>query len=476
MWRSFTYLSPRTLDEAIAALQQPGAHALAGGTDFVVHLRSRALRPTQVVDLHDLGLADVREDDGKVTIGALSTFNEILASPVLHREVPALVEAAAQIGATQCRNMATIGGNLCSAVPSADSAPPLLVREATLRIVGPAGERTIPVTDLFAGPKETSLLPGEILTEVQVPRRPANSGEAFVKLGRRQAMTLAVVNAAAYLEVNPDDGRVEVARIALGAVAPTPIRARRAEAHLVGRPFSEDRAREAARLAAGETRPISDLRASAAYRRQVSEVLVYRALLAAWRRATGEATFHLPPHVVSVGGAVPRRLRRAVYRPDGPNEVVVNDRVYRVRFSPGTLLLELLRDHLGLTGTKVGCGTGECGACTVLLDGKPVNSCLVLAAQAVSREVQTVEGLGTPERLHPLQEAFVQHAALQCGYCGPGVLMTARALLESVPEPTEQQVRYAIAGNLCRCTGYVKMVRAVLAAARHTQPQREVTP
>lgn len=289
-------------------------------------------------------------------------------------------------------------------------------------------------------------------------------------------MTLAVVNAAAYLEVNPDNGRVEVARIALGAVAPTPIRAEPAEAHLVGHPFSEDRVREAARLAAGETRPISDLRASAAYRRQVSEVLVYRALLAAWRRATGEATFQLPPHVVSVGAAVPRRLRRAVYRPDGPNEVVVNDRVYRVRFSPGTLLLELLRDHLGLTGTKVGCGTGECGACTVLLDGKPVNSCLVLAAQAVGREVQTVEGLGTPEQLHPLQEAFVRHAALQCGYCGPGVLMTAQALLESMPEPTEQQVRYAIAGNLCRCTGYVKMVRAILAAARHAQPQREVTP
>lgn len=142
MLRSFTYLSPRTLDEAIVALQQPGAHALAGGTDFVVHLRSGALRPTQVVDLHDLGLAYVREDDGKVTIGALTTFNEILASPVLHREVPALVEAAAHIGATQCRNMATIGGNLCSAVPSADSAPPLLVREATLRIVGPTGERT----------------------------------------------------------------------------------------------------------------------------------------------------------------------------------------------------------------------------------------------------------------------------------------------------------------------------------------------
>lgn len=475
MWRSFSYVAPRTLDEALAALREPGSSALAGGTDFVVYLRSGLARPTQVVDLHDLPLAYIREEGEALAIGALTTFNDILASSLLQRETPALVEAAATIGATQCRNMATLAGNLCSAVPSADAAPPLLVRDALLRVVGPDGKRDVPINAFFTGPKQTCLAPGELVTEIRVPRRPPRSGEAFLKLGRRQAMTLAIVNVAAYLEV-AEDGTVAAARIALGAVAPTPIRAPRAEELLIGKPFTEERAQAAARAAADATRPISDLRASAAYRRAVSAVLVYRALTAAWRRAVGEEAFQLPSHVVAVGGGLPRPPRRWAYVPDGPNEFLINGELMRVRARPGTLLVEVLRDHLGLTGTKVGCGTGECGACTVLLDGRPVNACLILAPQAVGREVVTIEGLGTPEELHPLQAAFVQHGALQCGYCGPGVLMAAKALLETVPAPTPAQARYAIAGNICRCTGYVKMVQAIVAAAQAQRVAQEVQP
>jgi len=133
---------------------------------------------------------------------------------------------------------------------------------------------------------------------------------------------------------------------------------------------------------------------------------------------------------------------------------------------PGETLLEVLRNRLGLTGAKEGCGTGDCGACSVTLDGQLVCSCLVLGAEAEGRKVTTVEGLAEGDKLHPLQDKFLEHAALQCGICTPGFLVAAKALLDNNPDPTETEIRYALAGNLCRCTGYDKIVRAVDAAAK----------
>ncbi len=133
---------------------------------------------------------------------------------------------------------------------------------------------------------------------------------------------------------------------------------------------------------------------------------------------------------------------------------------------PGETLLDALRDRLGLTGSKEGCGTGDCGACSVTLDGRLVCSCLVLGAEAQGREVTTIEGLAEGDRLHPLQTQFIEHAALQCGICTPGFLVAAKVLLDREPNPSEEQIRYALAGNLCRCTGYDKIVRAVDAAAK----------
>jgi carbon-monoxide dehydrogenase small subunit len=143
----------------------------------------------------------------------------------------------------------------------------------------------------------------------------------------------------------------------------------------------------------------------------------------------------------------------------------VNNEPIETLVQPYETLLDALREGLGLTGPKEGCGTGDCGACTVHLDGRPVASCLVLAMQARGRSVRTIEGLGAPERLHPLQDAFVRHGVPQCGFCIPGVLMAAAALLAENPRPTEDEIRYGIAGNLCRCTGYTKMVTAIREAA-----------
>ncbi len=147
-------------------------------------------------------------------------------------------------------------------------------------------------------------------------------------------------------------------------------------------------------------------------------------------------------------------------------ELRVNGQSFTILVKPQDLLVDVLRDQLGFTGTKKGCGTGECGACTILLDGKPVNSCLMPALRARNKDIITIEGLGTPEHLHPLQQAFIENAAVQCGFCAPGMLLSAKALLDANSHPTETEIRQAISGNLCRCTGYAKIVQAVKAAAQ----------
>jgi carbon-monoxide dehydrogenase small subunit len=143
----------------------------------------------------------------------------------------------------------------------------------------------------------------------------------------------------------------------------------------------------------------------------------------------------------------------------------LNGEKVTILIEPDALLLDVLRQHLGLTGTKEACGEGECGACTVLLDGQPVTSCLLPALKAHGRDVCTVEGLTSGGELHPLQKSFIEHGAVQCGYCTPGMLMSAKALLDRNPHPTEQEIKEAISGNLCRCTGYVKIVEAIKAAS-----------
>jgi carbon-monoxide dehydrogenase small subunit len=149
-----------------------------------------------------------------------------------------------------------------------------------------------------------------------------------------------------------------------------------------------------------------------------------------------------------------------------PIELKVNGRLYRLEAEASDLLVDVLRDRLGLTGTKKGCGTGDCGACTVLMDGRPVNACLVLAVAAEGSSLTTIEGLSAGGQLHPLQRAFVEQGAVQCGYCTPGMLLAAKALLDAKPHPTEEDIRMGLAGNLCRCTGYGRIIAAVQAAAR----------
>lgn len=147
----------------------------------------------------------------------------------------------------------------------------------------------------------------------------------------------------------------------------------------------------------------------------------------------------------------------------------VNGRDHEISAHPAERLLDVLRNRLGLTGTKEGCGTGQCGACTVLMDGEPVASCMVFAADAAGREITTIEGLAPPGRLHPLQAAFLEHGAVQCGFCTPGMILAAKALLDHNPKPSDDDIRRALIGNLCRCTGYQKILNAIRSVAHPTR-------
>jgi len=282
-------LHPTTVRDAVAALAKRGALPLAGATDLIPSIRKREIAPKLLVNLKGIpGLSGIKRQRGKIRIGALTTVGELLRSEIIQHDLPLLAEVAHHFASVQIRNLATVGGNLCNAAPSADLALPLLALEARLVIRGAGRSREIAIADFFLGVNKTALRRGEILTAITVPRPRTCTGAAHAKLGVRQAMDLAFVGVAAAVQLTPT-GKCKAARIALGAVAPIPMRARKAEAVLEGAIITDEVIAQAAATAAAESRPISDLRASKEYRREMVEVLTRRALREAVRRARKES-------------------------------------------------------------------------------------------------------------------------------------------------------------------------------------------
>jgi carbon-monoxide dehydrogenase medium subunit len=281
---AFDYMRPTSVADACALLREAGgtARPLAGGTDILVQMREGKLRPAALVSLRDVpGLRSVRrEQDGGLTIGAATRLIDVETSPDVLRDHAALVEAASWIGSVQVRDRATIGGNLCNAAPSADTAPILIAYGSSVTISDGRDERTLPLEDFFTGPGETVLEPGELLTAISVPPAPAHSHAKYYKTFR-SAMDCCTVGVAVLVVFAPDSKVVEEARVVLGAIAPTPIRAPRCEEMLRGKELDSALMASVGALAAEEARPIDDVRASAEYRRVLAEVLTKRALAAA---------------------------------------------------------------------------------------------------------------------------------------------------------------------------------------------------
>ncbi len=283
----FEYHTPASVEEALDLFKTYGKNGrfMAGGTDLLIAMKKREVVPEHLISLGNItALKGIAFDEKKgLRIGALTTLAEIERSGIVKKHFSPLWDAVDVMASAQVRNLATIGGNLCSAVPSADTAPPLIALNASLTLAGPKGERSLPVEDFFTGPKATGRAANEILTAIIIPKPATASSGCYIKLMRRHAMDLALVGVAACLTLNGGK-KVKEARIALGAVAPTPIRVPEVEAQLVGKEISEKAVKEAARIAGTQCRPISDIRASLEYRCSMVEILTKRALMEAYKR------------------------------------------------------------------------------------------------------------------------------------------------------------------------------------------------
>jgi carbon-monoxide dehydrogenase medium subunit len=291
--KPFDYFEPETLSEAsrIQSEKGEGAYLLAGGTDLLVRMKRGEIRPSALINLKRIpGLYGIEENPEKgLSIGALTPISALEQSSLVRGKYPVLYQAAGLLGSPSIRNLATLGGNIGRASPASDMASPLMVLTACVSVEGPGGKREIPLESIFAGPGKTTLKPGEVITSFRLPEMPSRSGAVYLKLGRREGMDLALVAVAVFLNFAGGKGQPEEVRVALASVAPIPIRARKAEEELLSGPLTEDRVRRAALAAVSDSSPLSDMRASAAYRKEMIRVLTCRAIEKARQRAEGGA-------------------------------------------------------------------------------------------------------------------------------------------------------------------------------------------
>lgn len=480
MWHH--YHSVTSLDEAVQILakEKEKARIIAGATDLILEIERQVRRGIEtLIDITRVPNLDqiVLDEDEVIHLGPMVTHNHCVASKLLHERAFPLVAAAWEVGAPQIRNRGTVAGNLITASPANDTIPPLMALNAKVTLLSAQGERVVPLSEFYTGVRQTVMRPDEMLVDISFPAMETNQRGTFIKLGLRKAQAISVVNAAVVLTFEADESkpiserRVTQAAITLGAVTPIIVHASKAEEALLGKTLSAEVIEEVSRLAQESARPISDVRSSADYRYEMVRVCVARALR---QIAQGVETQAVPSDPVLLWGKeykghAPTLDSSVEHERQDEIVTIVNGKEYRVRGASHKTLLRFIREDIGLTGTKEGCAEGECGACTVFLDGMAVMSCLVPAPRAHGAHIVTIEGLAQGEQLHPVQRTFIEEGAVQCGYCTPGFLMSAAKLLEEKPQPSREDVQWAISGNLCRCTGYYSIVRAIEKAAQLTQ-------
>ncbi|HXZ95079.1 MAG TPA: xanthine dehydrogenase family protein subunit M [Dehalococcoidia bacterium] len=284
--RGFEYYAPHSLEEAFSLLdnRREKAKVLAGGTDLIVQMKNGNARPAVIVDAKKIPELNRLEwiEDGTLHIGAAVPLSKIITCPPVMEKFGILYQACSIIGSMQLRNRGTVGGNICNAAPSADSAPPLLCLGAKAIVARLGGYRIVPLDSFFHGPGQTALAPNELLVGIEIPAPPTRSSGCYLRHTPRQDMDIAVVGVASFLVISKQNNLCQEARIALGAVAPTPIRVPQAESILAGRVLTEEAIEEAAERAVEAARPISDVRGSAEYRKEIVKVLTRRTLKRAW--------------------------------------------------------------------------------------------------------------------------------------------------------------------------------------------------
>lgn len=471
MWQE--YINANSIQEVVTVLSQKRerARVIAGGTDLVLELeRGQRSGVDTLIDISRIPSLDqiTEDEDGRIHLGPLVTHNDCAGSKLIRRSAYPLARAAWEVGAPQIRNRGTIAGNLITASPANDTIAPLMALNAHVTLKSTRGERILPLSEFYSGVRRTVMQSDEMLVDISFQALKKNQRGTFIKLALRRAQAISIVNTAIVLHLKEET--VKSVSITLGAVTPIITHAVEAEEFLAGKNLTGKNIAKAAELATLAAHPIDDVRGSAAYRKEMVRVIVQRGLTSL-RDGKDKKDMPSEPVLLQGGPFEETGLAFAAHFPDTPIETIINGK--KVSFKSGyqKTLLHLLREEGALTGTKEGCSEGECGACTVFLDGKAVMSCLVPAPRAHGAEITTVEGLASrtetgEELLHPVQEAFIHNGAVQCGYCTPGFLMSGAKLLEEKSNPTKNEIEQAITGNLCRCTGYYKIVQALEEAAQ----------
>ncbi len=463
----------------------PRARVIAGGSDLLLELE-RGDRPgvDTLVDVSQIpGASEIVAEGSMVWIGSAVTHAQVVRSGLCRTGLTPLAQACLEVGAAQLRNTATVVGNVVTASPANDTLSALSVLDTVVEIVSASGRRTVPLAEFTTGYRSVDLRPGELVSRLGVRRLRDDETAMFAKSGLRRAQAISVVHLAARLRRRA--GVVDDLVIAVGSIAETVVVFDDLDELVVGRELDDVVIALTAAAISVVSKPIDDLRATAQYRKAVLAAMARRVLMCLREGRQLEAWPDDPP-TLAVAGAPASATSPPAARDAGSADaagcagsadaaggermsMVVNGTACSGPRDADSTLLEWLRDHAGTLGVKEGCAEGECGACTVVCDGQAVLSCIVAAPRMAGAEVLTVEGLADGSGLSGVQQAFVDAGAVQCGFCTPGFVMAATALLDEQPEPSAEQIREALAGNLCRCTGYDSIMRAVRAAAAAAQ-------
>ena len=442
--KEFNYIKAKSLAEALEAVRA-GARPLAGGQSLSTLLKLRLIEADALVDIFELDeLRYVERRGDSLALGALLVHNDV----AMHKDVvewaPALSKAAWMIADLQVRNRGTLGGSLAHADPAANYIPPLLALDANVHVRSSRGTRIIKIDEFILGPYQTALEPDEIIEEVAVPKWDLQDTYVF-KVGGASYPSLVLS-----LAVRLEDGVVKRSRFAIGGYYTKPVVL---EGVLDGQKLEESAVEKIINLMP-EGEPYDDPHLAFEKKRRLLPTALTRLVKGALKRQW----------------TLPTREEITKWRGEGGGLVVVNGRALQLDGEPRLLLVDFLRRQ-GYTEVKRGCDEGRCGACTVLLDGKAVKTCTVFAPQAAGHEIETVKSL-MKSGLHPVQRAFLEEYASQCGYCAHGFIMATVNYLNTVdPSASDETLKLSIK-NICRCTGYVNIIKAIKRASKllSTQP------